>query len=179
LNSDIQLMLKVKSGDLDKLGILFERHKNAIYSYFYRNTFDKNACDDLSQNVFYRILIYRSRFDGYGKFSTWMYRIAHNVLVDHYQKNKPLDIAEGLSESEHTDKNEADSSLLEDEQQQLLVKAIRQLPVDQREALIMSRYQGLKYKEIAEIQNCNEGNIKVRIFRALTALKEIYLELET
>ena len=171
-------MRQVKSGDLDKLGILFERHKNAVYSYFYRNTFNKSACDDLMQNVFYRILIYRSRFDGYGKFTTWMYHIAHNVLVDHYKKNKTLDHAEDLTESEYQNNLETDSNLLEKEKQQLLVRALKHLPDEQREALTLSRFQGLKYKEIGEIQDCNEGAVKVRIFRALAALKDIYFKLE-
>ncbi len=78
----------VKSGEIDRLGLLFERYKKPLFGYFYRTFHDKETSEDLVQNVFIRILKYRSKFTGYGKFSSWMYRIAHNVSVDYYRKNK-------------------------------------------------------------------------------------------
>ena len=178
LSSDNQIMLQVKSGEIEKLGLLFERHKNEVYAYFYRNTFNKSSCDDLTQNVFYRILTYRTKFDGYGKFTTWMYHIAHNVLVDHYKKTKKLDLTTEFEDENIRDQAQADTHYLEKEKQQLLTQALQKLESGQREALTLSKYQGLKYKEIGEILGCSEGAVKVRIFRALSSLKEIYLKLE-
>jgi RNA polymerase sigma factor (sigma-70 family) len=86
-DSDNELMGEVRSGDLDKLGLLFERHKDALFGYFYRNTHSAEISEDLVQSVFLRILKYRARFSGDGKFTTWMYHIAHNVHTDHFKKN--------------------------------------------------------------------------------------------
>ncbi len=75
LSSDNNIMLMVKSGEIDRLGLLFERYKKPLFGYFYRTFHDKETSEDLVQNVFIRILKYRSKFTGYGKFSSWMYRI--------------------------------------------------------------------------------------------------------
>lgn len=171
-------MLQVKSGKTEKLGLLFERYKKSLYGYFYKNTFNKNTCDDLTQNVFFRILLYRDKFDGYGKFTTWMYHIAHNVLVDHYKKSKSIEFITEYPENKIQDDKQADTFVLEKEKQEILTRALQKLDCNQREALTLSKFQGLKYKEIGEIFGCSEGAVKVRIFRALSALREIYFKLE-
>jgi RNA polymerase sigma-70 factor (ECF subfamily) len=86
--SDNALMLKVKEGDLDKLGLLFERYKRPLYGFFYGLTKNGEVSEDLVQNVFLRILKYRYLFRGEGDFKTWMFHIARNVNNDHFRKNK-------------------------------------------------------------------------------------------
>lgn len=76
------------------------------------------------------------------------------------------------------DRRTAESVILEGERAQLVEKALYRLSKDQREILVLSRYEGLKYKEISEIMGCSEGAVKVRIFRAIMSLKQIYTELE-
>ena len=78
----------VQAGDLEKIGLLFERYKQILFAYFYRNTNHIHTSEDLVQNVFLRIIKYRQRFKGYGKFTTWMYHIARNVYLDYDKKNK-------------------------------------------------------------------------------------------
>ncbi|UCD57116.1 MAG: RNA polymerase sigma factor [Candidatus Hydrogenedentota bacterium] len=174
--SDNDLMCAVRSGDVDKLGLLFERYKTALFDYFYRNTRCAEVSEDLVQNVFLRILKYKARFAGDGKFTTWMYHIAHNVYTDHFKKNRP---PAGCScETELEDRRTAEKLLLEGERMQLVEKALYRLSKDQREILVFSRYERLKYKEISEILGCSEGAVKVRIFRAIMNLKQIYSELE-
>jgi RNA polymerase sigma factor (sigma-70 family) len=175
--SDNQLMGEVRSGDLDKLGLLFERYKTALFGYFYRNTRCAETSVDLVQSVFLRILKYKSRFSGKGKFTTWMYHIAHNVYTDHFKKNTKVN-AGRMSNAEPEDCETAEKLLLEGERVQLIEKALYRLSKDQREILILSRYEGLKYREISEIFGCSEGAVKVRIFRAIMNLKQIYSELE-
>jgi len=178
LSSDNQLMLDVKSGEIDKLGLLFEKYKNALYSYFYRIIRSKQASEDLVQDVFFRILKYKTGFTGYGKFTTWMYHIAHNVYADFYKKNKKMQITEDVSQLKMEDPYSADKGTFDNERQYLLSKAFHLIGTEQREILILSKYQGLKYKEIGEVLGCSEGAVKVRVFRALMDLKEIYLKLE-
>ena len=176
--SDNQIMGEVCSGDLDKLGLLFERYKAALFGYFYRNTRCAETSEDLVQSVFLRILKYKSRFSGEGKFTTWMYHIAHNVYTDHFKKNKTRANTGCIPKTEPEDCNTAERLLLQGERVKLIEKALYHLSKDQREILILSRYEGLKYREISEILGCSEGAVKVRIFRAIMNLKQIYSELE-
>ena len=97
LNSDIDLMLRVQKGEIDILGILFERYKQQLFGFFLRTTGNKAASEDMVQNVFLRILKYKDKFSGYGKFTSWMYQIARNVSFDYFKKNIKYEIlATGL-----------------------------------------------------------------------------------
>lgn len=103
-------MLKVKSGDLDKMSLLFERHHRPLYGFLFHSTGQKESSEDMVQNVFYRMLKYRHTFKGEGKFKTWMYHLARNVLNDYVKKNKSfvykndwIEYAEKLPGSEFAD----------------------------------------------------------------------------
>jgi len=173
-------MLKVKAGDLDKLGLLFERYKRRLFSYFYRLTGNRDLSEDMVQNVFERIIKYRHTYDNTGAFSTWIYSIARNLHVDHYRKNKHEDMREHLL---NLDAIKAKSTEMEDlfnenNELMLLNLALEKLDAEKKETLILSRYQGFKYKEIAAIMHCSESAVKVRIFRALNELKQIISEME-
>jgi RNA polymerase sigma factor (sigma-70 family) len=177
--SDNVLMEKVKSGDVDKLGMLYDRHKKMLFGYFYRQTCVPETSEDLVQNVFYRILRYRQQFRNEGKFSSWMYSIAHHVFLDHLknQKKRKEYSIHGLK-SDTKEPSYDDDHSEQFERRELLEKAMGQLSDEQREALILSRFHDLKYKEIAEIVNCTEGTVKVRIFRALDQLRKIHARME-
>jgi DNA-directed RNA polymerase specialized sigma24 family protein len=95
--SDNALMQKVKEGDIDRLGLLFERYKKPLFGFFYGLNKDAGLSEDLVQNVFFRILKYRYLFRGEpagrpggGDFKTWMFHIARNVKNDHYRKENKL-----------------------------------------------------------------------------------------
>lgn len=175
---DNALMLKVKAGELAHLGVLFDRYHKALYSFFYRLTNgEEEQSEDLVQTVFLRMLTYRHTFAGTGRFISWMYHMARNVYADFYRKHKRQGQREELKK--------ADGSPLvtftpddRDEELQLLDKAMQYLPEEKRELLIMSKYQELAYKDIALVLNCSEGNVKVKVFRAVQELKVIYQKLE-
>ncbi len=171
-------MLNVRSGDIDKLGLLFERYKESLFGYYYRITRDIEISEDLVQTVFLRILKYRARFSGEGKFSTWMYHIAHNVYSDYLKKNNSYQLSADCSRAESANYCTAERLVLEKESELRIQRALELLSNDQREILVLSRYQGLKYKEIGEIFNCSVGAVKVRVFRAIMNLKQIYEKLE-
>ncbi len=171
-------MLWVKSGETEKLAILFERYKQNLFAYFFRLTRDHQSSEDLVQNVFMRILKYRQKFSGYGSFTAWMYQIAHNVFVDHTRKNNRYKEMPEMLEAGLEDDFDHDAHYIQKENLQMLDKALNKLGKDKREILILSKYQGLKYKEIGKILNCSEGNVKIKVFRALNELKDIYLQME-
>ncbi|NGP88152.1 RNA polymerase sigma factor [Aliifodinibius halophilus] len=173
-------MLKVKEGDLDKLGLLFERYNKRLYHFFYRLTHRRDLSEDLVQGVFERILKYRNTYTNSGSFATWIFQIARNLQADHYSQNSPCEQADRDIEWE---KLEGDNIIFEKEQQQeqeleLLQQAINQLSDTKKETLILSRFEGFRYKEIAEIMGCSESAVKVRIFRALQELEVQMKELK-
>lgn len=177
--ADNPLMLRVKEGDLEKLGLLFERYKKPLFGFFYGMCKDTELCDDLVQNVFFRILKYRYLFRGDGDFRTWMFHIARNVNHDHFRKTKwkHKEAIENWEERLGTDENR-DTKFQQDEEMQLLSMAMDRLPDDKKEILLLSKFQDKKYKEIGEILGCSEGAVKVKVFRALQDLREVYKQLE-
>jgi RNA polymerase sigma factor (sigma-70 family) len=176
--SDNVLMQKVQAGDVDKLGLLYQRYKKTLFAYFYRLTNIAATSEDLVQNVFQRILLYHKQFRNDGKFTSWMYSIAHNVFIDYLRKKKRIEYSDDLTQWDLPDDNDLDENILKKEQQNILRNAINQLSQEQRETLILSRFHDLKYREIADILNVSEGTIKVRIFRAMNNLKKIYSKME-
>ncbi|MEX2235160.1 MAG: RNA polymerase sigma factor [Cyclobacteriaceae bacterium] len=181
LNSlgDNALMIKVKDGDLDKLGLLFERYKKPLFGFFYGLNKDVALSEDLVQNVFLRILKYRYLFRGEGEFRTWMFHIARNVSHDHCRKIKwkGRDDLEQWQDRLSNDENRQ-TEFQQDEELQMLSMAMDRLPEDKREILLLSKYHDKKYREIGEILGCTEGAVKVKVFRALQELKEVYRKLE-
>lgn len=170
--TDESAMNFVVNGDLDKAAILYERYKRPLFNFYLRFGVERDSSQDLTQQVFYRLLHYRHTFrDGY-EFRTWIYRIARNIYNDHLKdnslKNSQLDENLEVYEEENYD----------DEQHKLVQLALHKLPSDYREVLQLSRYENLKYEQIADILNVSVSVIKVRVHRAIKQLREIYLVLE-
>ncbi len=178
--ADNAIMLKVKSGDLDKMGLLFERYHKPLFGFIYRMTGQKEASEDMVQSVFYRMIHYRTSFTGDGEFRTWMYHLARNVIKDHVKKNRNFREGEDLNgaASKIGGGSMPDEVLQKKQELALLQQALAGLNEESREVLVLSRYQELRYEEIARILNISESNVKVRVFRALQQLKNLYLQLE-
>lgn len=169
-------MLKVKAGDLDRMGLLFERHYKPLFGFLYRMTADKENSEDMVQNVFLRMLKYRHTFKGDGEFRTWMYHLARNVLNDYHKRSKRQ--ADPLEHELREVADETQESTIDKEEQvYLLNRALTRLTEENREILVLSRYQELAYSEIARILNISEANVRVRIHRAMAQLKSAYLKL--
>ncbi len=176
--TDNAIMLKVKSGDLDKMALLFQRYHRPLYGFLYHMTGQREASEDMVQNIFYRMLRSRHTFTGNGEFRTWMYHLARNVLKDHWKK---AGISHPVMEWEEriTDEVLVDEQLEKKMELEMLQKRIASLSPESREVLILSRYQDLKYAEIAAILDLSVGAVKVRIHRAINQLKTLYLQSET
>src|SRR5262245_65074356 len=87
--TDKTLMLAVKGGEVDQFGVLFERHHDSIFSFFYRMTMDASTSEDLTQEVFIRMLKYRNTFGEDSDLRGWMYQIARNLRADHFRHRVP------------------------------------------------------------------------------------------
>jgi len=173
-------MLRVKEGDLYPMGVLFKRYHRELFGFFYHMYGNPDACEDLVQTAFYRMIKYKSSFTGEGTFRSWMYQLARNVLLDHVQQNKRSGHRQNLDD--YAEKfgggTLADESIQRSEQTLQVRNALARLSEAHREVLVMSEYQELKYKEIAEILNITEGAVKTRVHRAINELKITYLKIE-
>lgn len=176
--SDNHLMLQVKEGRTSCLGLLFERHHKPLYAFFFRLTRDGDLSEDLAQTVFYRILKYKHTFMGKGAFAAWMFHLARNVLADHWRQNKRQGQRDDLAKIEETAESSYGPATDREEEVSLLQKALQQLSKDKQELLELSKFQGLRYKEIADMTNSTENNVRVKIFRAIQELKTLYARLD-
>ncbi|HPG40908.1 MAG TPA: RNA polymerase sigma factor [bacterium] len=175
--TDHNIMLAVQNGDLDKLGMLFERYHKQLYNFFLKQTGDIHASEDLVQDVFVRILNYRNTYRGDSGFVSWMFSIAHNSRCDFYRKQKhrgeSLELVNDMPDAAFTPEDQA----IRDNHNSLLQQALLRLTDEKRQALVLSRYHNMKYEEIAQITGCRVGTVKARVHRALLELTHIYKEL--
>jgi RNA polymerase sigma-70 factor (ECF subfamily) len=141
-------------------------------------TMDRELAEDLTQNVFLRIIKYRNSYREGNKFQSWIYQVARNVFSDHYQahKNRFSDFVDVEKISDHM----ADRAEMEeqDEKERILQRSLARLPEEQRELLVLTRFQQMKYEEVAAIMDTTVANIKVKVHRAILKLREYYFELE-
>jgi RNA polymerase sigma factor (sigma-70 family) len=178
--TDENLMLAVRNGEVAKLGLLFDRHHRALFDFFARMTGNRILAEDLVQDVFFRILKYRATFREESRFKAWMFHIARNAGLDHYRKQQPESLLPEDGAGAVPSRSPLPGRRLEEEQQtRLLECALFQLPAEKREVLVLSRYQEMKYEQIAEVMGCEVGTVKVRVHRALKELREIFLKLSS
>jgi len=177
--SDNALMIKVRDGDLGKLGLLFERYKKPLFGFFVGMNKDQELSEDLIQNTFYRVLKYRHLFRGDGDFRTWLFHIARNVRHDQFRKEK-IKVKDSVENWEHKLGHSENrfEQIQNDEEHMMLNLALEKLPPEKREVILLSKYEERKYKEIGEMLGCSEGAVKVKVFRALQELKMVYEQLE-
>lgn len=173
-------MLKVSAGNIDQLGLLYERHKKRLFGFFYQMNHNGALSEDLVQNVFIRILKYKHTYTDESKFMTWMYHIARNVNYDDFKKHKNNRHSVELSKVDNRLNTDDDiqKKIISREDSVLLNTALDKLSFEKREVLVLSKFKTLKYREIGEIIGCSEGAARTKVHRALNDLKEIFFELE-
>jgi RNA polymerase sigma factor (sigma-70 family) len=176
--TDEQLMDAVKSGDLRQASLLFDRYNKRLFNYLMRMTFDRELAEDLTQNVFVRLLRYRTSYKEGLRFQSWIYQVARNVFADHYQENKKHRSSAMDTEDIGDQLPEPGEGPEQREQERLLVRSMAMLNDDQRELLVLTRFTNLKYEEVAVLMNTTVANIKVKVHRAIGQLRENYFALE-
>lgn len=174
--TDNQIMAAVRDGDVRQLALLFERHHKALFNFLVHMSGNHHLAEDLVQDVFFRMLRYRHTYDDGHPFTAWMYRIARNAQTDHVRKHHGDEDLANMNEPASSVPG-VDEQLRRAQESRLLRRALDRLPEDKREILILSRFQNLKYDEIAAVLGCEVGTVKVRIYRATKALGEIYFQL--
>jgi RNA polymerase sigma-70 factor (ECF subfamily) len=175
LAPDEDLMLEVRNGAGETLGVLFDRYHTPLYNFYSKLTGDRTLSEDLVQEVFLRILKYRQSYQPGTPFRAWIYQIARNARVDHYRKTPKHITFEPEMAPAVMPKDSAQHS----EEAELLHRALMQMPEEKREILILSRFQELRYDEIARLLGCELGTVKTRIHRAIQELRQTFRQLES
>jgi RNA polymerase sigma-70 factor (ECF subfamily) len=174
-------MTGVRDGQVERLALLYERHRSPLLNFFVRLTGDLQAAEDLVHDVFLRMLKYRHTFRDGHRFQTWMYQIARNAHFDFRHKRRlerPAD-EHALADAENTASADLAPDFAASRNQEIatLEKALASLPPQQRELLVFTGVQRLKYEEVARALDCGVGAVKMRVHRALIELREKFREL--
>jgi RNA polymerase sigma factor (sigma-70 family) len=171
--TDEILMSEVKNGNLGEMALLFEKYHVALFNFFLHMGVQRDLSQDLTQNLFYRMIKYRNSYREGKNVRTWMYQIARNLFMDYVNEQKISGTMISLTETYLPDVPNNETVYSEDDYI-TLEKAISALPVEQRELLILCRFQGLKYNEVSSILNQSIPAIKVNMFRTMKKLRTIY-----
>lgn len=166
-------MLQVREGASEMLGPLFDRYHRKLFNYYVRLTGDRTLSEDLVQEVFFRILRSRHTYRPGSPFKPWIYQVARNAGTDHFRRPAEVEFQEEMAEP--IPPMDELSDLAENE---LLRRALLELPEEKREVLVLSRFHEMKYSEIAQLLGCEVGAVKTRVFRAMQELRRIVTEWE-
>lgn len=174
LHEDL-LIEKAAHGDLEAVGVLYDSYAPKIFSYIYYRISDANAAEDLTGQVFLKMIEAIQTGKGWRtSFSGWLYRIAHNLVIDHYRKRGQATFSD-LDDSPNIPANTRDpfqaaASILDSE---ALVQAINQLTEEQAQVLTLRFLEGLSIIEVAAIIDKTEGAVKALQYRAVASLRRI------
>jgi len=171
-------MEAVKNGDLQQASVLFDRYHKRIYNFLARTTLDRALAEDLTQNVFLRMIKYRNSYKEGNRFQSWIYQVARNVFADHYQAHKNRNSNFVSVEKMSDTMNDRTEEIDQEEREKILHRSLERLNDEQRELLVLTRFQHMKYEEVAELLDTTVANVKVRVHRAIAKLREHYFELE-
>ncbi len=175
--SDEEIVHLIQSGGADYFGILIERYEDKIRRYARKLLSNKEDTDDIIQGIFIKAYTNIQSFDVKRKFSSWLYRIAHNELVNHLRKRKffsSFDFDTFFPHIVHIHDNETDKELNRQEMQEIIDKCLNELEPKYREPIILYYLEELSYKEIADILHLPIPTVGVRLNRGKEKLKSIY-----
>ncbi len=176
--SDEVLMRQVAEGDLDQMSLLFERYQTPLYQFFRRQGLKPSTSEDLTQEVFFRVLRARHTYRREAPFRAWLYQIARNARTDHMRRAmRETQPDDDFGDVFVSSERRMDEVMEATEMNEALRTALEQLPERKRELLILSRFQGMKYREIAAMMGCDVNTIKVRIHRSIEDLRQNFLAL--
>jgi RNA polymerase sigma-70 factor (ECF subfamily) len=172
--SDQELMRIVQAGDFSPASEIYDRYSSRIYNFAFRFLRNSEAAEDATQEVFVKMLKHANQFHGDAKLSTWLFSITANWCRDYLRKadNKAKEADDVLITLPAPADQSPHHNLEQRENEKRVQKALTALTPEQREAILLSRYQGLSYAEIAQISGCSEGAVKTRVFRAMETLKK-------
>jgi RNA polymerase sigma-70 factor (ECF subfamily) len=177
---DALLVKNYVAGDENALSTLINRHQSKIYGFIYSKISDRDISDDIFQDTFIKVIktLKSNSYNEEGKFLPWVMRIAHNLIIDHFRRNKKMPLFRETEEfsifSIMTDSSLTIENQIISEQVEIdLKKIIEELPEDQKEVLVMRIYQDLSFKEISELTGVSINTALGRMRYALMNLRKV------
>ena len=172
-------MLRVREGDDTSFALLLDRHRGPVVHFLYRMVQNQAVSEELAQEVFLRVYRSRQTYEPTAKFTTWLFRIATHVALNSIRDRKKEKGHESLDEAmlDGAERQVADRQQTVEQEmvQQVKLREVRQaieaLPAKQRAAVLMHKYEGLDYAQIAGVLSCSESAIKSLLFRAYESLR--------
>jgi RNA polymerase sigma-70 factor (ECF subfamily) len=178
--NDAFLVKSYMEGDEQSLSILINRHQQRIYSFIFSKVFDKDIAEDIFQDTFIKVIrtLKRGKYNEEGKFLPWVMRIAHNLVIDHFRKNKRMPKFENSGDFNifsvlcDSDLN-AEKQIIKDQIEADVQELIKELPEDQLEVLVMRIYKDMSFKEISERTGVSINTALGRMRYALINLRKV------
>ena len=180
--SDAEVMLRVKAGDDSAFDYLVQKYRRPMISFMYRMAHNAAVAEELAQEVFLRVYRSRGKYEASAKFTTWLYRIATNLAVNHARdtrnerSEKMVSIDEpdeetGLTVDVADGSMSAEEAIIRRERLAAIRQRVQELPERQRVAVLMHKFQQMDYRQIAEVLKLSESATKSLLFRAYETLR--------
>jgi RNA polymerase sigma-70 factor (ECF subfamily) len=177
---DALLVQDYIAGNEESLSILIKRHESRIYGFIYSKIADRDTSNDIFQDTFIKVIktLKSQSYNEEGKFLPWVMRIAHNLIIDHFRKNKKMPLFRETEEFSifsimSDDSPTIENKIISDQVEVDIKRLIDELPQDQKEVLIMRMYQDMSFKEIAEITGVSINTSLGRMRYALMNLRKV------
>ncbi len=185
--SDADVMKRAAAGDESAFNYLAEKYHRPIHHFLYRMVRNQAIAEELAQEVFLRVYRSRESYRAEAKFTTWLYRIATNLAVNHARDTKHeravqnvyLDAPDeqtGTRPDVACDEPSVEQQLLREERMKAIRAQVMALPERQRMAVVLHKYQGMDYREIGQVLKLSESAVKSLLFRAYQTLRETLKE---
>jgi RNA polymerase sigma-70 factor (ECF subfamily) len=179
LDYDAELMLRVKDGDGASFGVLLEKHRASVVHFLYRMVQNPAVAEELAQEVFLRVYRSRATYEPTAKFTTWLFRIATHLALNALRDGKIERLQESLDEDAagmpvrqiSDGRPSVEQRMVYQAKLDEVRRAVAALPEKQRAAVLMHKYEGMEYSQIAKVLNCSESAIKSLLFRAYETLR--------
>jgi RNA polymerase sigma-70 factor (ECF subfamily) len=177
---DALLVQNYVAGNELSLATLIKRHESRIYGFIYSKVSDKDISNDIFQDTFIKVIktLKSNSYNEEGKFLPWVMRIAHNLIIDHFRRNKKMPLYRETEEFSifsimSDDTPTIESRMISDQVEIDVRKLLEELPVDQKEVLVMRMYQDMSFKEISEITGVSINTSLGRMRYALMNLRKV------
>lgn len=182
--TDQELVVSYIQGDQASLELLINRHKNRIYTYIYLMVRNQHLAEDIFQDTFVKVIrsLLQNKYRDDGKFVSWVTRIAHNLIIDHFRKEKQLNVISNdaydstIFNTKKLSEKNIEDSIIDEQITNDIRKLIDYLPEDQKEVVILRHYAGLSFKEIAEHTNVSINTALGRMRYALINMRKLISE---
>jgi len=180
---DADLIVSYIQGNEHCFEVLLAKHKQRVYSFIFSKVMNRDITEDIFQDTFIKVIqtIKKGKYNEEGKFLPWVLRIAHNLVIDHFRKNKRFPKFENRDDYDifaHISEPEKDiETLIIDKQiESVLMDLIYELPQDQADVLMMRLYKGMNFKDIAELTNVSINTALGRMRYALINIRKMVVE---